>query len=269
MAQQHFGEAYGANPAENYERFFVPAIGEPLAMDLLQRAAIQAGERVLDVACGTGVVARLAAESAGSEGIVVGIDINPGMLAVAAGSASPDASIDWREASAEALSLPDDAFDVVLCQMGLQFVPDRLAALREMRRVLVRGGRMLMNLPGPAGPPFATFADALERHIGPEAAGFARAVFSLHDKAEIRQLLNDAGFHDVDVVTTTATLRLPAPKEFLWQYIQSTPLAGPVGQASAEARAALEEEVLSEWREFEEDGAMTDHQRMVVASARA
>ncbi|HEX7026647.1 MAG TPA: methyltransferase domain-containing protein [Gammaproteobacteria bacterium] len=268
MSKQHFGEAYGANPAENYERFFVPAIGAPLAKNLIRLAAIQPGERVLDVACGTGVVARLAAEQVGVEGTVAAVDVNPGMLAVARSTIRPDISIEWHEANAEAMPLPDEAFDVVLCQMGLQFVPDKPAALREMRRVAVTNGRIFLNMPGPAGAIFAILSNALERHIGSEAAGFVQHVFSLHETGEIQQLMSAGGFRDVHVEANTGTLKLPTPKEFLWQYVSSTPLAGVVGKANESACAALEQEVLSEWREYEENGALMSPQRIVVVSAR-
>lgn len=267
MSDHHFGHAYGANPAESYERFFVPAIGAPLAEKLVRLASIRPGERVLDVACGTGVVARLAADEVGAAGTVAAVDVNPGMLAVAR-TVQPDLPIEWHEASAEAMPLPDEAFDVVLCQMGLQFVPDKPAALREMRRVAATGGRVLLNMPGPAGPIFAILSQALARHVGPEAAGFVQQVFSLHETTEIEQLLSAAGFGDVQVDASTATLKLPAPKEFLWQYVGSTPLAGAVGKADEAARAALEREVLAGWREYEENGALMNPQRVVVVSAR-
>ena len=135
----------GESPALAYEHHFVPAIGAPMAAELVRDAALSPGERVLDVACGTGVVARLAAPEVRPGGTVVGLDIDAGMLAVARSAAEPGASIEWHEASAEAMPLPDAAFDVVLCQMGLQFMPDQLAALREMRRVLARGGRYKIN----------------------------------------------------------------------------------------------------------------------------
>lgn len=268
MSTSHFGEAFGASAPENYERFFVPAIGAPVAEDLLQRASLRPGERVLDVACGTGVVARLAAEQVGESGAVAGLDVNPGMLAVARSTTPSDMSIEWYEASAESMPLPDDAFDVVLCQMGLQFVPDQSAALREMYRVLASGGRLLLNVPGPMARMFTVLAEAMDRHIGPVAAGFIYQVFSLHDTTEIRRLLTDAGFSEVDVQESTKMLRLPAPKEFLWQYVQSTPLAGVVAKEDAASRAALEHDVVVEWHDLEEDGALMYPQRIVVASGR-
>jgi ubiquinone/menaquinone biosynthesis C-methylase UbiE len=103
---------------------------------LLRPAALRPGERVLDVACGTGVVARLAARRVGPAGTVVGLDVNPGMLAVARATTPPGTVIDWHQAPAHAASLPASAFDVVTCQLGLPFFADQAAALAEMHRVL-------------------------------------------------------------------------------------------------------------------------------------
>jgi ubiquinone/menaquinone biosynthesis C-methylase UbiE len=267
MAEKSSSKAYGGNPPANYERFFVPAIGAPLAADLIRLSALRPGERVLDIACGTGVVARLAAEEVGASGTVAGLDVNPGMLAVARSSAPPGIPIDWYESSAEAMPLPDESFDVVLCQMGLQFVPDKHAALREVWRVLAPGGRLILNVPGPTPRLFAILGEAIARHIGPEAAGFVDHVFSLHDEAEIQTLISGAGFRDVSLQSDTKTLRLPTPEEFLWQYVQSTPLAGVVAQVDDELRVALERDVVAKWQEFVEDRTLVLQVRVVVATA--
>jgi ubiquinone/menaquinone biosynthesis C-methylase UbiE len=256
MTEQTFGKSYGGTAPENYERYFVPSIAAPLAADLVETAALSPGERVLDVACGTGVVTRLAAQRVGNSGSVAGLDVNPCMLAVARSATSPQLAIEWHETSAESIPLADGAFDVVLCQMGLQFIPNKLGALREMRRVLARGGRLVLNVPGPTPPLFVALADALGRHIGPQAAAFVHIVFSLHDQQELRELMDSAGFRETDVQTTRTTLTLPPASEFLWQYVSSTPLAGVVGKASEESRAALQEEVGSKWRDFTKDGTL-------------
>jgi ubiquinone/menaquinone biosynthesis C-methylase UbiE len=268
MAEQHFGKAYGGNPPANYERFFVPAIGAPLATDLIRVAALRPGERVLDVACGTGVVTRLASQEVGDTGTVAGLDVNPGMLAVARSATPPRMTIEWHEASAETMPVPDASFDVVLCQMGLQFMPDKPGALREMRRVLARGGRLVLNVPGPTPRLFTIMGEALARHIGAEAAGFVNHVFSLHDTAEIQSLVGGAGFHDVSVQSDTKALRLPAPEAFLWQYLHSTPLAGAVAQVDDERRGSLERDVVTRWQEFVTDRALVLQVRIVVATAR-
>ena len=181
MSQQISFETYHGSAPENYEKYFVPIIGRPLAADLVDVAAPRPGERALDVACGTGVVARIAAERVGTAGTIAAIDINPGMLAVARATTPATVAVDWQQASAERLPFPDESFDVALCSLGLPFFPERAAALREMRRVLVPGGRIAFNVPGPAPRVFTVLEEALARHAGDEAAAFVRLVFSLHD----------------------------------------------------------------------------------------
>src|SRR5689334_8372947 len=147
---------------ELYQRYLVPAVTGQWAADLVERAALQPGERVLDVACGTGVVARLAAARVGPSGRVAALDLNPGMLAVARtlpGEPGEGAAavIEWYEDSALALPFPEASFEVAFCQLGLQFFPDRPQALQEMRRVLVSGGRLALSVFGPIEHNPATF----------------------------------------------------------------------------------------------------------------
>ena len=132
-------------PAEFYEEFFVPGMFRPLADQLLRIAAPQRGSTVLDLACGTGIVARRAAPRIGDSGRIVALDLRPGMIAAASAIASPEgAVIEWKQGDATALDLPDSTFDLVLCQQGLQFFPDLAQALREVGRVLKarRTGRL-------------------------------------------------------------------------------------------------------------------------------
>lgn len=266
MSEKQTSDSFAPSPPENYQRFFVPAIGRPLAEDLLREASLTRGERVLDVGCGTGVVARLAAEKVGPDGRVVGLDNNPGMLAVAQ-SSSAGQSIEWRHASADRMPFPDETFDVVLCQLSLQFMPDQMLVLREMHRLLVPGGRLVLNVPGPADPLFRTLADAMEHHIAHEAARFVNAVFSLHEDAQIRGMLINAGFRGVEVQAYVKALLLPRAHSFLWQYIRSTPLAGAVAEASEQSRAAMENEVLASWIEQDGEDGLRYTQRIVMASA--
>lgn len=266
MARQFYDETYAGTATENYEKYFVPSIGRPVASDLVDAAALRPGERVLDVACGTGIVARLAAPRVGRSGRVAGLDVNGDMLRVAR-SLTADAVIAWYETGAEATPLPDAAFDVVLCSMGLQFMTGKLDALREMLRVLVPGGRIVLVVPGPTPPLFAAMADGIARHVDPTLAPFVHCVFSLHDPDGLRRLFEEAGARDVSVSTTTKTLRLPPPAEFLWQYVHSTPLAAAVANLDDERRAAFERDVCARWQAFEHDGALVLEVGLTTATA--
>jgi ubiquinone/menaquinone biosynthesis C-methylase UbiE len=260
-------KSYGGNAPENYERYFVPSIGAPLAKDLIDAASLRPGEAVLDVACGTGIVARIAAHRVGPTGTVAGLDVNAGMLEVAR-SASDSAGIPWHEASAEAMPLPDESFDVVACQLGLQFFADKAGALREMHRVLKPGGRLLINVPGPTPDVFAILEQALTRHFNPEVGGFVRQVFSLHDPGEIRRLLEVASFGSIEVEASTKTLHLGAPVDFLWQYVISTPLVAAVAQMNNESRAALENDVVAGWQGLLTGEELVVQLGIVTATAR-
>jgi SAM-dependent methyltransferase len=164
--------------------------------------------------------------------------------------------------------LPDETFDVALCQLGLQFFADKPAATRELRRVLVPGGRLFVNVPGPTPRLFAELEEALARYPGPDVAGFVRAVFSFHDPAALRELFSSAGFEQVKARSKVVTLRLAAPEDFLWQYVHSTPLGAAVGQLDEEERIALQREVVAAWQQFIEDGTLILEVGVTSASAR-
>jgi ubiquinone/menaquinone biosynthesis C-methylase UbiE len=231
--------------ADVYERELVPALFAqwvPLLMDL---ACPDKGNRVLDLACGTGIVARIVAARVGSAGAVVGVDLNPGMLKVAAAAAlrqpQDDATVEWREANADKLPFQNASFNVVYCQLGLQFFADRATVLREVHRVLVAGGRVaLMVWRGiHESPGFAALAEALERHVGQAAASIVRAPFGLSDADELTALVRNAGFQEVTVQQPTGMVRFPSVEKFVSSYVAGSPLAGPLSQVDDAARAAL------------------------------
>ena len=228
------------NAAEAYERWVVPFITGPWVPPLLDLVECRAGERVLDVACGTGVVSRLAARRVAPGGTVTGLDLNEGMLSVAARlPVPPGLTVDWRQGSALALPFADRAFDVVVCQHGLMFFPDRLKALGEMRRVLTPGGRVALSVWTGPSPYFAAQREGLARHVGAEAASTSAVAFSLGDANELGGLLKDAGFRDVVVHHVRMTLRLPEPEEFVLRHLSALPAAELIAAAGEDIRAAL------------------------------
>jgi ubiquinone/menaquinone biosynthesis C-methylase UbiE len=239
--QQSAWNDYGGSGPETYERYMVPSVFGPWAVDLVKLAAPIPGERVLDVACGTGIVARLAAKHVGPMGKVIGLDLNAGMLTVARSTTAGTENIEWREGNATALPLSDKTFDLVLCQQGLQFFPDRLASSKEMHRVLAPGGRLALSVWSSISncPGFLSLAEALERHIGSEAATFMRSPFSLTNESELRSLVEGAGFHSVKIHPANKRLIFPSPEEFVKRYVAASPLASMVARAESRSQQAL------------------------------
>lgn len=256
--------------AERYERWLVPFIMGPWVPTLLDLAELRVGERILDVACGTGVVSRLAARRVAPGGAVTGVDLNEGMLAVAGRlPLPPGLTIDWRPGSALALPFPDRVFDVVFCQQGLQFFPDRLKALDEMRRVLTSSGRAALSAWTGPSPYFAAQREGLERFFGPEAAGTSAVGFSLGDATELSDLLKGAGFRDVAVRLVRMTLRLPPPEEFVLKHLSALPAAELVAAASEETRGAFIAHMKDATRAYVDGFGLAVPQEINVATARA
>lgn len=195
--------------AEAYEALHVPALFQQWGPRVVDAAQLQRGQRILDVACGTGVLAREAALRVGSEGYVAGLDANAGMLAVAERLAP---AIQWRSGTAESLPYEDESFDAVISQFGLMFFRDRLAAIREMRRVLVPGGRITIavwdSLENTEAYPIEV--QILERLAGPEAADALRAPFTLGDRLELQSLFRKAEIDSIQITTHHGAARFPS-----------------------------------------------------------
>jgi SAM-dependent methyltransferase len=244
--------------ARAYDDLFVPALVGVWAPVVADAAGIVPGDRVLDVACGTGVVAREAARRAGPDGRVAGVDPNAGMLAVARARGGP---VDYREGRAEALPFPDASFDAVVCQFGLMFVADRPAAVAEMRRVLRPGGRLAVAVWASieAIPAFAAELALFERLAGPAAADALRAPFVLGDAGRLTALFDAPGNPAARVSTHVGAARFPSIRTLVeadlrgWLPIMGVHLAEDViARTLAAADVAIAPHVTRE-----PDGAVT------------
>jgi SAM-dependent methyltransferase len=195
--------------ANAYEALFVPALFGPWAPRVADAARIRPGERVLAVACGSGVLAREVASRAGASGSVFGLDPNPGMLAVAE-RLSP--AIEWRQGTAESLPFADESFDAVVCQFGLMFFTDRRQALREMLRVSRSKGRLAIAVWDSLDhtPAYASAVALLDRVAGRQAAEALAAPFVLGDRKLLAALLADAGLSAAEITTQRGIARFPS-----------------------------------------------------------
>lgn len=242
---------------ELYEHYIVPALSTGNAEELVTLAALKPGERILDVACGTGVLSRHASEAVGPTGEVTGLDVNEGMLSMARTISSPGgSSISYREGSALAIPFPEATFDVVLCQWGLEFFPDRSQGLHEMGRVLTPEGRLGLRVwcaMEQQAFHMAAFA-ALDRHLWggqdfPSRAGFADP-FSLWDAEELRTLVLNAGFRDIDMRVSTVPIRLASDNAAMLGYLSALPIGVEIAKMEEAARTEMLHEVMTTLNPF-------------------
>lgn len=231
-----------SNPAETYEHVMVPALFRPWAVRLINLANPQPGERVLDLGCGTGVVARAVQPLIGEHGAVSGLDLNEGMLAVARNvSNSEGPSIEWRQGRAEQLPYVDRSFDLVLCQFALMFFEDQEAALAEAHRVLTVEGRFVLSVFQPMAlhPFYAMLDAAIERHLGSSGVG---TIFALGDAGQLKSMIQNAGFGTVAIESCSQIARFSNPAGFLAGEIDVDTAAIPAMQnLDAEERSRLVE----------------------------
>lgn len=235
-----------------YARFAIK-IMEPWTDDLILAARCQDGDRVLDVACGPGVVASRVNLVSRKLCHVTGVDINEGMLSVA----RSNPQVEWRQGSATGLPFDADSFDVVLCQQGLQFFPDRAAAMREMARVLTPGGRISLNVWGALErqPFFVAAHAAIGSSFDAEDFNFNLA-YSLNTAEELRQLARNAGLRDIHVRFEHRTMRHPAPAWFVSGWIRAMPFAAQFLALSDDRKQALIADIVKRLAGYVDDGGL-------------
>lgn len=272
MTQMHW--QVEGNAAELYQRYLVPAITSKWAADLVARAQPGSGESVLDVACGTGVVARLAAKRM-VQGRVTGLDLNLAMLRVARAVPNEGTEITWIEGSALNLPFSANSFDLVLCQLGLQFFPDQALALREMRRVLSPSGRLALsvysrieNTPGTNA-----FARALDCVLGSHASTIKRGEHSFDHPDQVRNTLVKAAFAAIDVQIVVQQIAFPSVLDYVRFQLLATPMAVLLKDLTETDRQSAISRVAAETAHFSGasmllDGRFSFPQEGYVATAR-
>lgn len=223
--------------AERYERLVAPIMA-PFVEALVDAVRPAPGEAVLDLACGTGFVAREAARRVGADGHVAGVDLNPGMLVVAAANGPSEPQVAWAQASADALPYLDDEFDVVVCQQGAQFFPDLDAAMAEAARVVRPGGRFGATAwSSPEGSPFfVAMRLAIEAVAGAEAARSFDTTFACPAR-KLVSAMRRAGFDGLTSREVTATVHLPPLDRFAPAHLAALPWGEAVAEAAPDGPA--------------------------------
>jgi SAM-dependent methyltransferase len=232
--------------ADVYESCFVPAIFGAWAGPVADTAGIRRGDKVLDVGCGTGVLAREALRRAGAEGHVVGLDLNEGMLAVAA---RREPSIVWRRGDAASLPFEDERFDDVVSQFALMYFSDREGSLREMWRVLAPGGRLAIAAWAPLDHArgYQILVDIADRQCGRKAADVLAAPFVLGNHIELTKLVATSGIPGASVTLHQGSVVFSSVQEFIRVEIKGSPMAEMLSDDMMQALAAESEDALAEF----------------------
>lgn len=223
---------------ESYEAFMVRYRFRPWAGELLDRVEVFPGIRMLDVACGTGIVARTAGSRLGSDGKIVGIDMNPAMIEVAGRAAAAEGlALEWLVGRVEALPFPDQSFDLVTIQQGLQFFPNKSAALRECARVLTPGGTLAIGIWSSLEKQGIQqdFAEAIERVSG---SASMHASYGTVTEDSLREVLVSAGLVERSIEEVTIDLRYGDAGSFVEGMVEGTSVGVPTMHGRTDAERA-------------------------------
>lgn len=255
-----------------YDEIMVPRWFEPWARLLLDKVSPVRGQAVLDVACGPGTVTRLAAQQVGPTGSVTGCDLSPAMLELARSKVSLDggAPIGYLVCSADVLTFRDDSFDLVTCQQGLQFFPDRSAALAEMRRVLRPGGKIGIAVWCSIEdcPPFLALANALNRVLGRDVGdAYKGGPWGLAESSSLAQLAHDSGFTNVEVGKYELPIVFEGGPGQLLLTLRATSVAATLSKLSETDQIALASALEESSREITVNGEVHSHTAAHILTA--
>jgi ubiquinone/menaquinone biosynthesis C-methylase UbiE len=257
------------NAARVYEAQKVPAIFRPLAELTLESITLDGCACVLDVACGTGIVARLLAERLGSRAKVVGVDVNRGMIAVARQyTSATGGTVEWHEADVGALPFDEGMFDLAICQQGLQFFPDKAQALQEIRRVLAPRGRIALTVWSEISPMFLAMADALRQHLNAEIAERLLEPFAFRDAQVIRSMMTEAGFRNITVQTLVLQRQIGPAAESMPQEFAGSQIAEDIAGLDQRTKATILRDIGTMLRLYEANGGLVIPQHTHLFEAR-
>ena len=243
---------------ETYEQYIVPTWMDDWSSDLIDIGNVTPKKRVLDVACGTGIIARKSAALVGPEGRIVGVDFNEGMLRVARRCAGQEgaSAIEWYQSDVSCMPFSSGEFDTVLCQQGLQFFPDKKAALCEMKRVLAPGGTLALSVWGrpEKSPHVIAICDVFTDYFVEDSTTIFQVACSLSNPQVLQNLVQDAGFSNIHIRFGVKIARHPSLAELLPAYFSVFPVAAQIAAMPEGERTRMFrciETKLTAWREHD------------------
>jgi SAM-dependent methyltransferase len=229
-----------ASAADVYESQKVTAVFRPLALASIKAIAIDNNDRVIDIACGTGIVSRVLEEEYPALSRIVGVDLNQGMIGKAQSlTRNTGSRIEWHQSDVSEMPFADLSFSLAICQQGLQYFPDKLLALTEIRRVLSSSGKLVITVWSGASPLFLAIAAALETHVNAEVARQSLTPFNFNDRGVIEALVGDAGFNQITVETLVVDRVIGPAADSIPREIASNPIAATVASAGNEVMEAI------------------------------
>jgi ubiquinone/menaquinone biosynthesis C-methylase UbiE len=256
---------------EAYERYIVSAFSGTWANDIVNRADLHSGDRVLDVACGTGIVSRYAYKSLGESIHITGVDVNEVVLNKARELCPPNViPIEWKQANVEALPFLDGKFDLALCQQGLQYFPDHNLALTEIHRVLTPKGRVVFSVWRPLEyfPFYLALHGALEQYVSTKAASMLAAAFTLGDSTLLRGLFESAGFKHIDICLTIKQMRYSPLEDFLIGSFVASPFANDILELKESTREEMFRKIHTSILDYVDDHGLAAPMECYVVSAK-
>lgn len=257
------------NAAYAYESQKVPTIFRPLAELTLDNISLDGCAAVLDVACGTGIVARLLADRLSPGVTIVGMDVNGGMIAVAREQTpKTGALVEWHEADVGTLPFDAGLFDLAICQQGLQFFPDKLQALREIRRVLAPNGRVALTVWSEISPLNMTMADILRQKVNASIAQRLLDPFAFRDARVIQSLISEAGFNNITVRTLSVQRRIGPAAEAIPQEFAGSPISAEIAALDPHTKTTIFHDIGTMLKSYESDEGLVIPQHTYLFEAR-
>lgn len=253
-----------------YERYIVPAFSGAWAADMVERASLKDGESVLDVACGTGIVARRAYEVMGGRVHLTGVDVNETVLEKGRDICTRNGiPISFYQGSAGALPFDDNSADVVLCQQGLQYFPDPAKALADIHRIIIPGGRAVFSVWRPLeySPFYQALYKALDRYVNKSAAQMLAAAYTLGDPLKLRALFSTSGFRQIDIRLVIKQMHCPDINGFLAAGISAAPFAKDIAALSESRRKDMFEMILKDSADYMDDNGLAAPMTALLVSA--